>query len=200
MKELTLKIKIGLIPLLGMTCLLLSSQVSGHTGDGPHNGFMHGFNHPLSGLDHMLAMIAVGLWAAQRQDRMIWSIPLLFVAVMGLGGILGMLVMPVTFAEHGIVLSLLILGLLLTSRKQLPKSISIFLIGLFALSHGYAHGSEMPPGMPLWSYAAGFMFATSGLHLCGIALAVLFKKLIHVDWLRLSGLMIAGYGGFLGLQ
>lgn len=200
MRILILLIKIQSMLILGAVCWLLPSLAFGHTGDGPHNGFTHGFVHPLSGLDHVLAMVAVGLWAAQRHDRMIWLIPLSFVAIMGLGGLLGMIVMPVNVAEHGIVLSLLILGLLLASMMQLPVSISIMLIGLFALSHGYAHGSEMPPGVALWSYAAGFMLATLGLHLCGIALGLLFKKLAHTNWLRLSGLMIACYGGFLWLQ
>lgn len=162
--------------ILGAVCWLLPSLAFGHTDDGPHNGFTHGFGHPLSGLDHVLAMVVVGLWAAQRHDRMIWLIPLSFVAIMGLSGLLSMIVMPVNVAEHGIVLSLLILGLLLASMMQLP------------------------PGMTLWSYAAGFMLATLGLHLCGIALGLLFKKLTHTNWLRLSGLMIACYGGFLWLQ
>lgn len=200
MKDLTRLIKIRLIPIIGTGFLLLSSMAFAHTGDGPHNGFAHGFSHPLSGLDHMLAMLAVGLWAAQMHGRRVWLLPLIFVVVMGLGGLLGMIVIPVSFAEHGIVLSLLILGLLLASMTQLPISIGIMLIGLFALSHGYAHGNEMPSGTPLWSYATGFMLATLGLHLCGIALALLFKKLAHTSWLQLSGLMIACYGGFLWVQ
>ncbi|MCG7757456.1 MAG: HupE/UreJ family protein [Nitrosomonas sp.] len=111
-----------------------SPPVSAHTGDGPHNGWLHGFAHPFT---------------------------------------------------------------LLAWRKHLPLSISALLIGLFALSHGYAHGSGMPPSTALPSYAAGFMLATMLLHLCGIGLALLCKKFAGIRWIRFSGIIIAGYGGFL---
>lgn len=177
--------------------LTVPSLVSAHTGIGPHNSWLHGFSHPFSGLDHVLAMIAVGLWAAQVPDRIIWLIPLIFIAVMGLGGLLGTITLPIVFAEHGIMLSLLVLGTLLASRKHLPLSVSLMLIGLFALSHGYAHGSEMPPSLSMFFYAAGFMLATLLLHLCGISLALLFRNLASVIWVRFSGIIIACYGGFL---
>lgn len=171
-----------------------------HTGVGPHNGWLHGFFHPLSGLDHILAMIAVGLWAAQARGRIIWLIPLIFVTVMGLGGFFAMITLPVAFAEYGIMLSLLVPGTLLACRKHLPLSASMILIGLFALSHGYAHGSEMPSSISMFTYAAGFMLATALLHLCGIGLALLFRNLTGIYWVRFSGIMIACYGGFLMIQ
>ncbi|MDV6347536.1 HupE/UreJ family protein [Nitrosomonas sp. Is35] len=177
--------------------LIASPLAFAHTGDGPHNGWLHGFAHPLSGLDHMLAMIAVGLWAAQAHGRIVWLFPLIFVVVMGLGGLFGAITLPLAFAEHGIMLSLVMLGALLVWRKHLPLSVSLLLIGLFALSHGYAHGSEMPPSISLPSYAGGFMLATMLLHLCGIGLALLCKKFAGTRWIRFSGIIIAGYGGFL---
>lgn len=177
--------------------LIVSPLVFAHTGDGPHNSWLHGFAHPLSGLDHILAMIAVGLWAAQAHDRIVWLFPLIFVVVMGLGGLFGAVALPLAFAEHGIMLSLVILGALLAWRKDLPLSASVLLIGLFALSHGYAHGSEMPSSAALPSYAMGFMLATMLLHLCGIGLAQLCKKFAGIRWIRFSGIIIAGYGGFL---
>ncbi len=180
--------------------LIMPSLVFPHSGAGPHNDWLHGLSHPLSGLDHVLAMIAVGLWAAQAQSRIIWLFPLIFVAVMGLGGLLGMITLPVSFAEYGIMLSLLVLGTLLACRKHLSLSTSIILIGLFALSHGYAHGSEMPQSISMFSYAAGFMLATLLLHLCGIGLALLFRNFASINWVRFSGIMIAFYGGFLILQ
>ena len=182
------------------TALTVPALAIAHTGDGPHNGILHGFSHPFSGLDHVLAMVAVGLWAAQLQGRATWLMPLVFVAVMGLGGLLGMVTLPTALAEHGIMLSLLILGALLAWRKHLPLGVGIGLIALFALSHGYAHGSEMPPDIPLLTYAAGFMFATLLLHLIGIGLALWFGSQSHIGWIRFGGIMIAGYGGFLTIQ
>ena len=171
--------------------------VFAHTGDGPHNGLSHGFFHPLTGLDHILAMVAVGLWAAQTGGRMIWSLPLIFVLVMGLGGLLGVITLPTVLAEYGIVFSLLILGLIILRGGYLSYAVSIALIGFFALCHGYAHGSEMPPSVSIFPYAAGFMLATTLLHLCGIGIALLLKALCGIKWLRLSGVVIAFYGGFL---
>ena len=183
--------------LLIASLLIASPLVFAHTGDGPHNGWLHGFTHPLSGLDHILAIVAVGLWAAQAHGRIVWLFPLIFVVMMGLGGLFGTITLPFAFAEYGIMLSLVILGTLLAWRKHLPLSISALLIGLFALSHGYAHGSEMPSSAALPSYAVGFMLATMLLHLCGIGLAQLCKKFAGIRWIRFSGIIIAGYGGFL---
>ena len=177
--------------------VIFPSLVFAHTDEGPHNGLLHGFIHPLSGLDHILAMIAVGLWAAQTGGRMIWSLPLTFVVVMGLGGVLGVITLPIVLAEYGIMLSLLILGLLIVDGKHLPFIASITLISLFALCHGYAHGSEMPQSLSIFSYAIGFMMATTVLHLCGIGMALFLRRLGGIDWLHLSGVVIAFYGGFL---
>lgn len=192
--------KISYPPIFFIAALAVPALAFAHTGEGPHNGFLHGFSHPFSGLDHVLTMVAVGLWAAQMQGRAIWLMPLVFVAVMGLGGLLGMVSLPVILAEHGIMLSLLILGTLLVWRKHLPLGISLSLIGLFALSHGYAHGSEMPSSISMLSYAAGFMLATLLLHLTGIGLALWFRRHAHIIWMRFSGIIIAGYGGFLMIQ
>ena len=192
--------KINHLSIFFFIALTVPALALAHTGDGAHNGFLHGFSHPFSGLDHVLAMVAVGLWAAQLQGRAIWLMPLVFVAVMGLGGLLGMVTLPVIFVEHGIMLSLLVLGTLLAWRKHLPLGIGIGLIALFALSHGYAHGSEMPPDISLLTYAAGFMLATLLLHLVGIGLALWFRNQSRIVWIRFGGIMIAGYGGFLTIQ
>lgn len=99
--------------LLIASLLIASPLVFAHTGDGPHNGWLHGFAHPLSGLDHILAMVAVDLWAAQAHGRIVWLFPLIFVVMMGLGGLFGTITLPFAFAEYGIMLSLVILGTLL---------------------------------------------------------------------------------------
>lgn len=200
MKRSISQLKFSRLLFLVIPFLITPVSVFAHTGTGQHNGWLHGFFHPLSGLDHILAMIAVGLWAAQAHGRIIWLIPLIFVAVMGLGGLFAMITLPVAFAEYGIMLSLLVLGTLLACRKHLPLSVSMILIGLFALSHGYAHGSEMPSSISIFSYATGFMLATTLLHLCGIGLALLFRNFAGIYWVRFSGIMIACYGGFLMIQ
>jgi len=176
--------------------LVMPSLVFAHTGVDLHTGWLHGFIHPLSGLDHVLAMIAVGLWAAQS-SRVVWLIPLFFVAIMGLGGLLGIVTLPLVFAEYGILLSLVVLGMLIACRKHLPLTVSIVLVGLFALSHGYAHGSEMPHDISIVSYVAGFMLATLLLHLSGIGLALTARHFESTSWPRFGGIMIACYGGFL---
>lgn len=171
---------------------MLPLSASAHTGLGEHNGWAHGFFHPLSGVDHILAMVAVGIWATQMGGRAIWLIPLTFVMVMILGGMLGMVTLP--FVEHGIALSLLVMGGLIAATIRLPLIASFILISVFALCHGYAHGNEMLPGLSMVSYAVGFSVATALLHLCGIGLALGVNRF----WLRLSGVVTALAGvGFL---
>ena len=177
---------------------MLPFSVAAHTGLGTHNGLLHGFFHPFSGLDHVLAMIAVGIWATQIGGRAIWLVPLTFVMVMILGGMLGMVALPFVFVEHGIALSLLVMGGMIAATIRLPLIVSIMLISVFALCHGYAHGNEMLPDVSMVSYAAGFAFATALLHLCGVGLAFGVNKFGRMHWLRLSGVVTALVGaGFL---
>jgi len=180
---------------------LYASAVQAHTGDGPHNGLLHGFFHPLSGLDHLLAMIAVGIWSMQislkKEKFAIWLMPAIFVIAMGLGGLLGFVALPFIFAEHGIAASLLVSGFLITRTIHLPFLVSAIMIALFAVCHGYAHGSEMPAGAAVFDYAAGFMLATALLHLSGIGLAYLMYRIKHDYWLRLAGVAVALSGGMM---
>jgi urease accessory protein len=185
--------------ILGLIMLLLAPHAYAHTGIGPHNGWMHGFMHPLAGLDHVLAMLAVGLWATQTGGRAVWVVPLTFVTVMVLGGFLGMMTPALTFIEHGIAISLLVSGVLIVAALRLPLVASAFLVGLFALCHGYAHGDEMPQNISAFSYSAGFTLATVWLHLCGIGIALFIKRLGHIYWLRLTGIVVAGVGGYFWL-
>ena len=184
---------------LAIAVLLMATVVHAHTGDGPHNGWLHGFFHPLSGLDHLLAMITVGIWSMQMSlhanKRVIWLMPMIFVMVMGLGGLLGFISLPFNFAEHGIALSLLVSGFLIARTVQLPFLVSALLIALFAVCHGYAHGSEMPDGAAVFDYAAGFMLATALLHVIGIALAKIAYAFQRDQWLRYAGVAVALSGG-----
>ena len=115
-----------------------------HTGHGHAIGFMHGFLHPLSGLDHMLAMVAVGLFAARLGGKAFWAVPLAFVAMMVVGGAMGMNGFGLPYVEFGIAASVIVLGAAVALDFSLPISAAMGLVGFFALFHGHAHGSEMP--------------------------------------------------------
>ena len=156
-----------------------------------------GFAHPFSGMDHLCAMAAVGLWAAQRGGRALWAVPLAFVSVMTLGAVVGMSGHVLPFAEQGIAASVLILGLLIAAAKQLPLAASIVLVGTFALFHGYAHGAEMPVSASGLTYGLGFVAATAGLHLLGISLGLTARKLATEKIVRYAGGAIAACGLYL---
>jgi urease accessory protein len=145
-----------------------------HVGVGATSSFSAGFAHPLSGLDHMTVMIAVGLWAALKGGRAIWAWPLAFVGVMLAGGLLGMLHVALPFVEPGILASVVALGLLVALAVDLPVSAGVAIIGMFALLHGHAHGTEVPENVSGIEYMAGFAAATALLHALGIGSALGF--------------------------
>jgi len=155
-----------------------------HVGIGATSSLSTGFAHPLSGLDHMAVMVAVGLWAALKGGRAIWAWPLAFVGVMLFGGVLGMLQVPVPFVEPGILASMVALGLLVALALDLPVSAGVAIVGLFALFHGHAHGTEVPENAGGLAYLAGFALATTSLHGVGIAavlgLGLKFRSLVQV--------------------
>ena len=180
--------------------LLLPSLAHAHVGVGETGGFLHGMGHPLSGLDHICAMVAVGLWAAQMGGRAIWAVPLTFVGVMALAGALAMFGFHVPLVETGIVVSVLTLGVLIAAAVHLPLSSSIIIVGLFAIFHGYAHGAEMPETASALAYAAGFVGATAFLHACGIGLGIAIQKLASPAVVRFAGIAIVFCGGYLLLS
>lgn len=149
----------------------------GHVGIGEASGFLHGLTHPTSGLDHVCAMLAVGLWAAQMGGRSVWAVPLTFVSMMALGGALPMLGISLPFVEQGIVLSVLLLGALIAASIRLPLWLSSSMVGLFALWHGHAHGAEMPALASGMAYALGFVLATALLHVTGIAFGLGMQRM-----------------------
>ncbi|MBZ9669840.1 HupE/UreJ family protein [Mesorhizobium sp. ES1-3] len=140
-----------------------------HVGIGTTSSFMAGFTHPLSGLDHMTVMLAVGLWAALKGGKAIWAWPAAFVAVMLGGAALGMAHTPLPFVEPGILASVVAVGLLVALAVDLPVSAGVAIIGLFALFHGHAHGTEVPENAGGLEYMTGFAIATVLLHAIGIA-------------------------------
>jgi urease accessory protein len=175
------------------TLSLLPVMAQAHPGHGG-TGFLPGFAHPLLGLDHILAMLAVGLWAAQLGGRAFWVVPAAFVSVMTLGSALGMAGIGLPFVEQGILASVLILGVLVAAAVRLPLAASVVIVGSFALLHGIAHGAEMPENAAGLAYAGGFALATALLHTCGLLAGSMTKKVASVPWLRFAGAAIAGGG------
>ena len=143
-----------------------------HTGHGDTGGFLHGFSHPPSGLDHVLAMVAVGLYAAMIGGRALWAVPATFVGVMAIGAALGVAGYTLPYTEIAIALSVIVLGLAVAFRINIPTLAAMALAGLFAIFHGHAHGAEMPLDLSGYEYAAGFLLATALLHGAGIGLGL----------------------------
>ncbi|WP_312571695.1 HupE/UreJ family protein [Stutzerimonas balearica] len=156
--------------LIATTLLLSPALAFAHPGH-DHAGVMSGLAHPLFGIDHLLAMLAVGLWAAQQQGAARWALPLTFVATMLFGGLLGFAGIEMPLMETGIAGSVLALGLLVALAVRPPVAIAAGLTALFAASHGVAHGLELPALSSPWGYAAGFVAATAALHAAGYAVA-----------------------------
>ncbi len=158
---------------------LVASPASAHlTGDQhTHSGLASGIAHPLFGLDHLLAMVAVGLWAVQSGGRKLWALPAAFVSVMVLGGVMGMMGIGAPLVEQGIAASVLVLGLMVAAAVRLPMAASIGLVGAFAFFHGHAHGTELPAGATGAVYTMGFVAATAALHAAGIGMGLAAKKL-----------------------
>lgn len=195
--SLNFKLIIGLA-LIALTPILAQA----HIVPGEANGFTSGLNHPLHGLDHILAMVAVGLWAAQLGGRSLWLLPATFVSLMTMGGTLGILGVHVPMVEAGILLSVLVLGLLVAAKARLPLMLSLGVTGLFAIFHGHAHGTEIPMAASGVAYALGFVLATIGLHACGIGLGLLAQKRMAAPVLRFAGaaIVLAGVCMWLGVN
>ena len=171
-----------------------------HTGVGNTSGFVDGIGHPISGLDHVLAMLMVGVFAWQLGGRALWLVPLTFVCVMAVGGMLGVAGIGVPFVEIGIALSVVVLGAIVAFNVKAPIAAAMGVVGLFAMFHGHAHGAEIPDDAGGVAYAAGFMIATAILHLAGISIGFLIgtadKRLV-----RLAGGLttVAGVGLLVGI-
>ncbi len=182
----------------GGAALLLIASFPGaawaHTGIGATHGFSNGFAHPIFGWDHLLAMMAVGIWAAQRGGKAIWLLPFTFVATMALGGILGVTGIPLPGVEAGILASVLVLGALIAVAARFPLGAGMALVALFAIFHGHAHGNEMPQAASALGYSLGFCAATTLLHASGVAVPALLRRVLgeqQIRWVRFAG---AGIG------
>lgn len=165
--------------LLALAILLLSPALAfAHTGVGNMAGFIHGFEHPIGGVDHVLAMAAVGVFAFVLGGRALILVPLSFVAMMVVGFALGIAQVEIPFVELGIALSSVVIGAASATGRSMPVALAAGLVGVFAVFHGHAHGSEMPSDTSGITYAAGFITATALLHLAGIAASMSVARLI----------------------
>jgi urease accessory protein len=167
--------------------LLLVPAVQAHVGHHEVGGLMLGFQHPFGGLDHILAMLAVGLWAAQLGGVARWSVPLAFVGAMLLGGIVGLIGLAIPWTEQGILLSGLLLGVFILLAIRLPLAITMSIVSIFATFHGYAHGAEMPKGVSGWEYAVGFVSATALLHGCGLGVGLTIQTICQDKTVQFTG-------------
>jgi urease accessory protein len=158
--------------LLALAVAGIPATALAHVGAGDTHGFSHGFAHPIGGLDHILAMIAVGMFAACLGGRSIWLVPTAFVLMMAAGGALGIMGADVPFVEGGIAASVIVLGLAVALQWNVPTVAAMALAGFFAIFHGYAHGAEMPADVSGLGYAIGFMMATALLHIIGIGIGL----------------------------
>jgi urease accessory protein len=190
----------SIVALVAVMLLLSSSTAYAHPGDGPVYDLVHAFEHPFTGLDHLLAMLAVGLLAAQRGGRALWVLPLTFILVMILGFCLGMLGVALLFVEQGILMSVIVLGVLVSAAIRLPLPVSAFLIGLFALFHGHAHGTEIPANAFGVAYAFGFLAATTLLLATGIGAVLITQRAHALRLVRFAGAAIALCGLYLSLR
>lgn len=174
---------------LGLAALagLLPDAAQAHTGAGHLGGFGAGFTHPLFGLDHLLAMVGVGLWAARLGGKAVWTVPLAFLAAMLVGGGSALIGLPLPGVELGIVGSVILLGLLIAAPFVVPAGAAMAVVAAFAIFHGHAHGLEMPAAAHPLAYAGGFVLATGALHALGVGLGLAAGKLAQPQSIRLAG-------------
>jgi urease accessory protein len=182
--------------LILLLVLLVATPALAHIERGQAAGFLTGLSHPVSGLDHVLAMVAVGLWGAQLGAPAMWLLPVIFPMVMALGGVLGLLGIPLPFVEIAIALSAVLLGLMVMSEARPPVAVAAIMVGFFAVFHGHAHGTELPAGQSGLLYSMGFVAATGCLHGVGIAIGLIHRWPAGKIALRIAGAGVALGGTF----
>jgi urease accessory protein len=171
--------------------ITLSEPAFAHPQSGVTVGFKSGFFHPLSGLDHILAMVCVGIWGSQLGAPAIWLLPVTFPMVMAFGGVLGVRGVPLPGVELGVALSALVLGLMIALSARPPLWIAAVIVGIFAIFHGYAHGKELPHAAQPLAFGVSFVFATGMLHVLGISFGTIHRWSFGARVLRLVGAGVA---------
>jgi urease accessory protein len=173
------------------------SQIAeAHLRKGEASGFLSGVLHPISGFDHVLAMISVGLWGAQMGSPAIWVLPVAFPIVMALGGLMGLLGIPLPGTEYGIAASMILLGSAVLCAWKPPLWVAGLLVSVFAIFHGHAHGTELPPGQDGLLYSMGFVCATGCLHGIGVSIGLIHRWSWGQMFLRLAGAFVAAMGAY----
>jgi urease accessory protein len=173
---------------------LFATAAAAHEGAGAIGGFVSGLAHPVFGPDHVVAMVAVGLWGAFLGAPAIWILPVVFPLVMAFGGVLGILAVPMPQVEAGIALSAIVLGLAVALAARPPLWVAAIVVGGFAVFHGHAHGAELPAAANALAYSIGFVVATGLLHLSGIAFGLAVRWQAGRIAVRLAGAGIATAG------
>jgi urease accessory protein len=176
---------------------VLTTPALAHTTPGQAQGFVTGFLHPLSGLDHVLAMIAVGIWGAQLKRPAIWILPVAFPLAMSLGGLLGIRGVPLPGVEIAVAASAVVLGIVIALELRPPLWGAALIVSAFAIFHGHAHGTELPKAASPLTYALGFVLATGLLHVSGILIGLVDLLPVGGKLLRTAGGLIATTGVFL---
>jgi len=174
----------------------LAAPAGAHTGDGVAGGFASGFLHPIAGWDHVIAMVAVGLWGAFLGRPAVWLLPVVFPLVMACGGALGVVGVPLPGVEIGIALSAIVLGAMVALAARPPLWVAALIVGTFAVFHGHAHGTELPGAANPIAYSLGFVIATGLLHATGIALSLVTHWSQGQKVVRACGALIAALGAF----
>jgi urease accessory protein len=177
-----------------LAALLLALPAYAHEQQGQAAGFLSGLQHPVSGLDHVLAMVAVGLWGAQLGAPAIWLLPVTFPLMMACGGFLGLVGVPLPGVEIGIAVSAILLGAMVATQSRPPLWMAVAAVALFAVFHGHAHGTELPPGQSGLMYSVGFVVATGGLHATGIAIGFIHRWPAGRIALRIAGAAVGSAG------
>ena len=179
---------------LAVLLSLVAAPALAHTGEGITGGFMSGLTHPIFGWDHVVAMVALGQWGGILGRPAIWILPIVFPLVMAFGAALGVAGIEVPFIETGIALSGIVLGLLVAFLIKMPMPAAATIVGLFAIFHGHAHGTELPDAANPAAYAVGFVIATGLLHLAGILFGTLMGSEAGKWLVRAGGAVIALVG------
>lgn len=176
---------------LALVIIVCPETLLAHEERGVGAGLFNGLKHPVSGLDHVLAMIAVGLWGAQLGAPAVWLLPVTFPVVMALGGMLGLLGVPVPGVEIGIALSAIVLGAMVLGEVKAQLALTAVIVGFFAVFHGHAHGTELPEGASGFSYSIGFVVSTGTLHAIGIGIGLVNRWPAGRRALRTAGAAVA---------
>ena len=179
------------ITLCASILLALPVSTFAHPQSGLAVGFKSGFLHPLSGLDHILAMVSVGIWGAQLGKPAIWLLPVTFPMVMAFGGVVGVRGVPLPGVEVGVALSALVLGLMIALSARPPLWCAAVIVGIFAIFHGYSHGTELPHAAQPLAFGIAFVLATGMLHVFGILLGTIHRWPFGARILRLAGVGVA---------